>query len=236
MISLIFNLKPLIGAGLALLSPSFYLILREKKNLKKIFWAVLIFGGLFGFVFDFIETFNKAWIMEELVFPWKILGILPVDDILGFFMMTLLIVLFYEHFIDDEKDKRISKNTIFVLIPSILAAIAIVVLFSINPEILTISYAYLVGGIAAMIPLIIITILKPKLLRKFVYIAVPFFFLWFLWEMIALKTGGWIFTGQYIGLVTVFGLTFPVEELFFWTMMYSSSIVSYYEFFIDDLR
>lgn len=202
----------------------------------KIFLAVLIFGGLFGFVFDLIETLNKAWVVERLVFPWKILGILPFDDILGLFLMTLFIVVFYERFIDDEKDRKISKNIIFALIPSILATIAIVVIFKVNPGALIIPYAYLVGGIAAIIPLIILIIYKPKLFPKFVFIAVPFSIIWFIAEIVTLKTGGWIFLGQYVGTVTVFGLIFPFEELFFWMMMYAASVISYYEFFLDDLR
>ena len=150
--------------------------------------------------------------------------------------MTLFIVVFYERFIDDEKDRKISKNIIFALIPSILATIAIVVIFKVNPGALIIPYAYLVGGIAAIIPLIILIIYKPKLFPKFVFIAVPFSIIWFIAEIVTLKTGGWIFLGQYVGTVTVFGLIFPFEELFFWMMMYAASVISYYEFFLDDLR
>ena len=54
-VSLIFNFKPLMGAIIGLLLPSIYLMIREKKNYKKIFWAVLIFGVLMGFCFDFIH-------------------------------------------------------------------------------------------------------------------------------------------------------------------------------------
>ncbi len=232
---LFFNLKPLTGGALSVLLPSIYLMAREKKNTLKIFLAVVIFGGLYGFVFDFIQTFNKAWLVERLVIPWKILGVLPVDDIIGFFLMTLFIVVFYEHFIDDEKNRRISKNLVWALIPSILATIAVVLMFLyVDKKFLTIPYVYLVGGIAAMIAPIVLSFYKPKLLPKFLLMSAFFFVIFFVAELVTLKTGGWVFLGEYIGKVTVFGLSFPFEELLFWMMIYAATVVSYYELFVDD--
>jgi len=63
-----------------------------------------------------------------------------------------------------------------------------------------------------------------------------FFFVWFLAEIVVLKTAGWTFPGQYIGMVTILGVTFPLEELFFWMLWYSVTIISYYEFFLDDQK
>jgi len=236
-LALFFNLKPLIYGALFTLFPSIYLMKREKKNMLKISLAVFIFGGLFGFVFDFIETLNRAWSVDRLVIPWKILGILPIDDVIGFFLMTLFVIVFYEHFIDDEKNKRISKNIVWALVPSILAAVAVVLLFLfMRQKLLIIPYAYLVGGIAAIIPLIALSFYKPKLLPKFLSTALFFFIVWFIAEIVVLKTGGWVFFGEYIGSVTVFRIKFPLEELFFWMMLYAASIVSYYELFVDDTK
>lgn len=234
---LFLNLNPLIGGALFTLFPSVYLIKREKKNILKIFLATVIFGGLFGFVFYFIETLNKAWSIGRLVIPWKILGVLPIDDLLTFFLMTFFVVVFYEHFIDDEKNKRISKNIIWALTPSILATIAVVLLFLFtNKRFFMISYAYLIGGIAAITPPIVLSFYKPRLLSKLLSTAASFCIILFIAEIVALKTGGWVFLGEYIGKVSVFGITFPLEELFFWIILYAASIVSYYEFFVDDMR
>ncbi|MDA2936626.1 hypothetical protein MYX06_05415 [Patescibacteria group bacterium AH-259-L05] len=133
-VSLIFNLKPLVGGTLYFLISSIYLILRERKNFLKIFWAVIIFGVIFGIIFDFIETFNKAWVVTRLVFPWKILGVLPIDDIFGFMLMTLFIIVFYEHFLDDEKNSRISNNLKWALIPSLSVLIFTLIIYLINPK------------------------------------------------------------------------------------------------------
>lgn len=147
-ISYILDVKPLIAGLLYLLIPSIYLILREKKNLLKIFLAVLILGIIFSFIFDFIQVFNRAYISlnEELVFPWRLFNVEPVDYILGYMLMTLFIIVFYEHFLDDEKNRRISKNLIWALIPSLSVLIFIIALFLINKETLRFPYPYLMGG------------------------------------------------------------------------------------------
>lgn len=236
-ISLLFSLKPLIGGVISLLPPAVYLIFREKKNGKKIFWAVLIFGAIFGFIFDFAETANRAWVIERLVFPWRIFGFYPLlDDLIGLMLMTLLIVVFYEHFLDDEKNPRVSKNLIWALVPSALVLISILFVYNINPDFLKIPYAYLIGGLLAIVFPLLMGIYKPRILGKLAKIVAFFFGVWFIAELVTLKTGGWIFAGQYIGQVEIWGLRFPFEELFFWIMFYAATIVSYYEFFIDDKK
>lgn len=236
-LTVLFNLKPLTGGFVSLLPPALYLIFRKKKNLKKIFWAVAIFGILFGFIFDFIVTLNEGWIVTRLVFPFRLFGFYPLfDDILGFMLMTLIIVVFYEHFLDDENNKRISKNLIRALvIPSIALTIMLIIYF-IDPDWLQIPYVYLIAGIAAIIFPLSIAWSKPRFLEKFLAVVAFFFGVWFLAELAALKTGSWIFPGQYIGRVEVFGLVFPFEELFFWMLFYAATVVAYYEHYVDDAR
>ena len=41
---------------------------------------------------------------------------------------------------------------------------------------------------------------------------------------------------RYMGMVTYFGRTFPIEEIIFWILLYPPTIVSYYEEFIDDKK
>lgn len=211
-------------------------MIREGKNYKKIAIAVLLIGGIFGFIFDFIETFNKAWIVDRLVFPWKVFGVLPIDDIVGFLLMTLFVVVFYEHFLDDEKNKRISPSLIFALAPSLLVTFAVVIVFLIKPNILQMPYAYFYGGLIAISFPVLYIFFRPHLLSKFLKIAAFFFIIWFVAEIVAIKTGGWYFPGNYIGNVSVFGVSFPFEELFFWMMFYAASISAYYEKMIDDER
>lgn len=234
-LAFLLNAKPLIGGLISLLPPIIYLSWREKKNWEKIFLAIFLFGIIFGFIFDIIETYNKAWEVKRLVFDFKFFNILPLDDVGGFVLMTLIIVIFYEHFIDDERNKKISKNLIYSLIPSLLISAIMILLFSFSKEhIFSVSYPYFWGGLAAIIIPIVLSIYKPKLLPKFLLIGAFFFIIWLIEEWVAIKTGGWVFNGNYIGSVTLLGVVFPFEELFFWMLLYSPTIVSYYELFVDD--
>ena len=234
-VSLVFDFKPLIISLSYLLLPSIYLILREKKNFWKIFWAVIIFGIIFGLGFDFIVTLNEGWVVTRLVFPFRLFGFYPlIDDILAFMLMTLFMVVFYEHFLDDEKNRRISRNLKWVLFLSLIVLVFIFIVYIINPNLLRVPYTYLVSGLFAIAFPLAVCLYRPRFLEKFLKLAAFFFVVWFVLELAALKGGGWIFPGEYIGMVEIFGLRFPFEELFFWMMWYAAAIVSYYEVFIDD--
>lgn len=233
----IFNLKPLIASFIILVIPSAYLMLREPKPVAKILWPVFLFGGLLGFVFDLAETFNRAWVMERLVFPQKVLGVVPVDDILGFLFMVLFIVVFYRHFLDRESGNKLSANLGWGIGASLLAfAGSIGIFFAVEPDMLRIPYAYLAGGILAVAFPAFVVIRNPRLVPKLLRLAAFFFFVWFAAEVIALKTGGWSFPGEYVAMVPFFGVSIPFEEVLFWMLLYAPAVAAYYEFFIDDLK
>ncbi|OFW53675.1 MAG: hypothetical protein A2163_08485 [Actinobacteria bacterium RBG_13_35_12] len=102
------------------------------------------------------------------------------------------------------------------------------------PNLLKVNYSYLIFSIIAIFPLLYLFTKKPFFINKFAKIAIVFFFLFFLCEFTALKTGQWIFPGQYVGMVDIFNLRLPFEEIFFWIMISSMGFFSYYEIFVDD--
>lgn len=224
--------------GFALTIPSvIYLGLRRKKNWKKIFIATLVFGSLFGFIFDFWAEATKAYTVTSTISSFKIFGVLPPDNILGHMMMTMLTITFYQHFIDREVNHHISKHLKFAILPGIFAASVMLLLFFSNNGSLSSAHPYFLAGIAAIIPPIYLGFRNPAFIKNMAETAIYFFFLWFIAELIAVKLGYWIYTGNNsIGWVTLLGITFPFEELLFWTLFYAASLVSYYELFIDDNR
>lgn len=231
---LTFNVKPLTSTVFYFVIPALYLCWREKKNYKKILTASIIFGLLFAFVFDLLATFNDAWLVHQLVFPWKIFGVVPIDDMMWFFFLIFLTTVFYEHFLDDEKHKTISKHFKYALVPTILVFLTITILFLISPNSLKFSYSYLILGSVAILPLLYILYLRPEFIHKFIKLSIFFSFLYLIFELTALKLGQWGFYGQYIGSVELFGLKFPFEEFFFWIGISAPTFISYYEIFIDD--
>ena len=232
--TLLFNLPPLIGGFFLTVPASLYMMLTKPKHLFKILIAVLILGLVFGAVFDFFATLGKAWDVTRLVIPIRILGVEPIDNILGYGLMTLLIVSFYEHFIHHDRNNKISKNLRLAIVPPVLALLAIFFLYPVSQLGFYTKYTYLFGGLAALIFPVYICIKKPSHIIKYVEVGVFFSFVWFFSEIAALKTNGWVFLGEYIGQVNAFGVVFPLEEFIFWMLLYAGALVAYYEFYIEE--
>lgn len=229
------DLKALYGFLLFNLLPSVYLFLREKKNYLKIGLTVLVLGFFMGFIFDVIQVVNNAWVVD-LVLPWKILGIEPWDNLIGYALMVLMIVVFYEHFLDSERKKKLSKKFLyFALGLSALLIVFLAILLN-NPSWFKIPYSYTTLSLGAIVTPIVLAARRPSLIPKMLISAFVFFGIWFLNEITALKTGGWLFPGQYIGLVDVFGVSFPLEEIIFWMLWYAATMIAFYELFLDDCK
>ena len=230
-ISFVLSLKPLWGGILLTVLPLLYLAWRESLPWKKILFASLTLGLLLGAFFDLIQSFNAAWSTDVLVIPWKVFGVLPVDNLLGYFLMTALTISFYEYFFKTESHGFPIPNRYFK-ITAVVASITVLVflLFAFWPQALNIPFAYLLGGLAATLATIYSVYRRPFLLDRCLRMSALFFVIWFVEEIVVLHTAGWSFGGQYIGWVSVFGVSFPFEELFFWMFWYAPFLVVTYEY------
>lgn len=223
-----------ISGAVSLILPVIYLGLRKKKNWPKIFVSTLVFGGIFGFIFEFVMEYNRAYSVVSTLFPFKVFGVMPIDNVLGHMMMTCLTVTFYEHFIDREKHHSISKNLWHAVLPGVAAVAIIIITFFVKPDVLTMRYPYLYGGIAAISAPLYLAYKRPQFIRNMAETAAYFFFFYFIIELFAVNLKYWIYPGNnYIGWVTFMNITFPFEELFFWMLFYAATLVSYYELFVD---
>lgn len=220
--------------GIVYLIPStIYLGLRKKKDWVKIITASLLFGTLFGFFFEFIAEYNQSYSVISTLTPFKILGVLPIDNIIGHTMMVLLTLVFYEHFIDKKTGHKISHHIVYALIPAIVVISGIILLFDFHllPKV---PYIYFVMGSIAILFPIYLGIIKPQFIKNMAMIAVFFFFVYLMFEVVAVHNSWWIYPNtQYIGWVEFLGSRFPIEELLFWMFFYAATLVSFYELYID---
>jgi len=231
-----FEIKTLIASILYFLVPAIYLLIRKTKDIKNITISSLFFGIVCGFLFSFINTINEQWWYPQgsLLIPYRVFGLVPIDEVLWYVFMILLVTTFYEHFIDKGDAGKTSKNIKYIIYPSLIVLVITIILFISFPLLLKVKYSYLISGFIAIIPFIYLVTKKPIFISKFAKVVVFFFFLFLTHELTAVKTGQWIFTGNYIGTVNILGLVFPFEEFFFWIMISSAACLSYYEIFIDD--
>jgi len=213
-----------------------YLGIRKKKNWSKIFAGAIVFGSLFGFILEFIANVNGVW-QEPTVFLTRVLGVVSWESILFYPIMTVFILVFYEHFFDKDITKKISSHIWIAAIPALLMIIYLVTEYLLIPGSLNLPYTYVILGILAIIIPIIHCVKRPELFRKYSMVAVSMFLLFFIFEVVGVAFGYWYFPGnEYIGTVTVFGATFPIEEIIFGMFFYPATIASYYETFIDDMK
>ena len=190
----------------------------------------LTLGLLLGADFDLVQSSNSSWTVDRLVIPEKIFGVLPVDNLLAYFLMTLLATGFYEYFWGtsgpSNPPKRFYLMSLFVLTVTSITFL----IYSFWPIALRVPYAYLVGGLFAAAITAFGIYRRPNLLDPSLRMSAFFSFVWFGAEIAALHTKAWTFTGQYIGSVTVFGVSFPFEELFFWMFWYAPFLVVTYKY------
>jgi hypothetical protein len=233
--SLYFRLGVVGSVVLYLVVPTLYLCFREKKNYLKILLACTMLTA-FGTSLDVIGEHNLTWhiALSSPVLTYLVWGVTPVGLLLWGFCVAFFTIVFYEHFLDDEKHPALSKNFLYALIPSGLLFFIVGFTALLNPHALDAPYAYLLLFGAAELPLLWVLLRKPTLLYKMLWLGAFFFALNFIFELTALSLHQWSFPGQYIGWVRIWGLSFPWEELVLWIALSSPTVIFYYETFFDD--
>jgi len=215
--------------------PALYLLYKEKKYFGKIFLASITFGIFFCFNIEFIAELNKMWAVEESPLWGRVLGIVQVDTIWAYFLWMFYMLLFYEHFIDRKKLKSaFSMWGLRVYNLSVLSVIVLVLVYTFFPFLLYFEKAYFTVFIIISIPFIAVVYKKPKVVWHTLPIVLYFFFAYLVQEITALRLGQWSFPGDYIGWVSMFGISFPLEELFFWVILSSLIGSVYYELSFDN--
>jgi hypothetical protein len=235
---LLFRVRPLTSAIFFFVFPAIYLFLRKKKPIKRVLTGSILIGVGIGFIFNVILSFNNAWneLSSQLVFNYRLFGFWPADEPIWFFLWALFIIVFYEHFYERETRGKISNRFKYVAFPIFLIFVFVFTALANHCNSFHLPYAYFLLALPAIIPVGYVLRYYPKLSLKFFKTGIFFFFLFFIYELTAVKLGQWYFSGQYIGWVELIGLKFPLEELFFWMILSSFAVLSLYEGFVDDSK
>lgn len=225
--------KSLIGGAVFILPNVIYLGWRKPKPWRKIMAGALLFGLALGFFFEFIQEYAQAYTVMSRIFP-KLLGVVPLDNILGHFMMALLTFTFYEHFVAQKVKPHISgrfKYAIYLVAAMIASVLGI---YFLQPSWLDMPYPYMIFGTLAILPIFTYLYRHPQAARDFSLMVPFFFFLYFVIEIAAVRYSWWTYPGNnYIGWVSLPGIRFPFEELFYWMLFYAAALTAYYKSLID---
>jgi len=238
-ISSLFTRPPAImSIVLFLIIPSIYLSFKGKIYIKKVLYFSVLISILTMIFIDYIAHFTGDWLIPSTIFSFKILGLVPIENIFWAFFSVYFILIFYEYFINKHKDKKVINPKMIYLFSAILFIFIIFLFFLFNnPSFLNIPYFYFWWGLILMaLPVSLIFFIKTRTIAKSFVVFAYFFYMHFIYEITALKVGWWSFPGKYIGSVSLFGVSFPIEELFFWFILFALAVLTYYEFFNDDMR
>lgn len=215
--------------------PGLYLSLQDKTKIKRnlVFSLAFTLPAIYA---DYIAERSLAWAEPSSVLSYRVGGIVPIEAILWFFLLSYLIVAFYEHFFDHIHHKNIGKRMklLFALVTVGTAGFIFTLLVRAQHPI--ISYFYLKFGLVlGLIPLSIFLIKFPRFITVFLKTAPYFLVLSILNEFVGLHNGHWFFPSQqFIGWVGVGTYRVPYEELLFWMILFSSIVIAYFEVFDDN--
>ena len=183
-------------------------------------------------VVDYILSLNGQWHVTS-VFPDRILEFITIENLMWGFLYFYFVVMFYEYFLGVNKNTgRLNSNMNTLSLLSLSFLITFLIVYFFLPSLLYIPYAYFWIFLSiSLLPTIAKIVLSPELLPKLLPIGLYFFFYNMIYEITALKLGWWSFPStHYISIVSLFGVAFPFEELFFYIFLLAITITCFYEF------
>lgn len=211
-----------------------YLSIRTPGGITRaaLFSALLMLpGGLFG---DYLAVSDNAWHVPT-VFPFRLFGAVPVEDLVWGVLSLYVIVIYFEHFFD--KGKHTVRDPYLKYLAYIvgIASLVFTTIIVMRPELLRIPYVYLVLGILTGIaPIAAILRVHHSIVIRFLKTMPYFVGLFFVNELTALMLGHWSFPGNhFIGWVTILGQSLPLEELVLFVALWPAVAVTYFVFFDD---
>lgn len=232
-----FSLRIVPSAVLFFGLPAAYLSFRKPKIIgKSVIFSLIAMLGI-SWLFAYMIYKDNGWYVGSAFRLMR--GVISADEIIWGGLWAYFGVIFWEYFLDHDKNKVKFSPKIRYLI--ILMGIQLVVFFSLyflDSPWLTQPFFYLKFGLVILIPMVILAIFKfPRLIRKLLAIGTYFFFISVLVEYVGLRQGHWLFLGKnYIGSIKLAGETLPFEEIFFWIILGVPGLICWYEIFADDRR
>ncbi|HCX26022.1 MAG: hypothetical protein UX01_C0004G0002 [Candidatus Collierbacteria bacterium GW2011_GWB2_45_17] len=127
--------------------PSLWFSIRTSRQILKTFIFSLFISIPFGLIADYIATVDRAWLITSTVFPFRIFGVVPIEDLIWGFFVVYSTVIVYEHFLDKGKHELIDKRMKYLMWPLLSVLSLFLITFFTKPEILNLKFAYLYIGL-----------------------------------------------------------------------------------------
>lgn len=230
----VYFLEPvyLLSIIIVLVPPSIVNFLWLKKSRQKILIFSIVSTFLFAFAIELSSRLANTWDVQSTL-P-RVLGIIPLENMLFAFLNIFWVLSFYEYFVDRET-KKISKKFKYLIILFILFSLIVFGVYFYKPEFIAMNY-FTTAIIILIIPSIIIFGKNPSILKKTLLPTLFFAFVFFVYEIVSLKIGSWWWPGEYLKTFIVFGKVFPLDDIIIWYFLSTITLIGGYEFFADNSK
>lgn len=237
LISLVFKLDYMLSIMLFFGVPMVWFSMWKTNYIRRtLIFSICLTLPLMG-IGEYLAVAGHAWYVNTSVLPWRFLGYLTVEDLLLCFLSVYVIVMWYESTFRTDHPITSHQRLRRLVTISVLLIIGLIVLITIGFNVFTIPDIYAWLAITTLIPPIVISLLRaPYLFRRFVATAIVFGGVLFLFEITGNVLDQWMFPGTYIGMVNLFDVQFPLEELIFWVVLFPVGVLSYYELYDNEIR
>lgn len=217
--------------------PALYLSIKKPQIIAKSALFTLLIALTLSWGIDYMIFLDGSWYVPS---NFRILnGTVPVADILWFSLWAYFGIVFWEYFIDHDRNKhKVSPNIRYLLIILGVWTVIFTSLYLLKSPLLVWKYFYLKMGTLLFIPMLIFTAFKfPRVIRKMTILFIYFLVISVLVEHAALLNGHWTFPGpNFIGTVLLAQELVPYEEIVFWWILGMPGIICWYEIFADDRK
>jgi len=219
--------------------PAIYLSFRAVKYVPKISFVSLFVTLPIMIVVEYFGNISLSWSFPPSIFPFKLFGIVILEVLIWAFFNVYFVLLFYEYFLDHCIKVHLFEPRLKYLLSGILIVFIAFLFIIFNYTIPPIPYFYFVFGVFLFaLPIVLQLIFysrTKKVLVKMLKAAAYFFYLSFIYEILAMNYGWWGFpSDSFIGWFSILGFKFPLEELMWWIMLFALAVLCCYEFFDDD--
>jgi hypothetical protein len=188
---------------------------------------------------EYFGNISQAWSFPPSLFSFTLFGVVIFEVLFWAFFNIYFIIIFYEYFLNHHVTKHLGEPRMKYLFLGLAIAFIIFLFLIFNFVAPPIPYFYFIFGIFVFALPVILHFSSyshnKKLTIKMLKTAAYFFYISFIYEIVALNYGWWGFpTEKFIGWFSLFGFRFPLEELVWWIMLFALAVLACYEFFDDD--
>lgn len=201
------------------------------------FRKILIFSTITTILFapavELMSVLANAWHVQSVI-PRPI-EYIPIENMIFAFVNFHWVLCFYEYFVDRDKKEVISQKFKYLVLLYVFFFFLVFTLYFIDKSLITLNYAIMAIPVL-IVPATIIFLKNPRLLKKTFLPTLFFFYVFFVFEMVAIQIGNWWWPGEYVFPITVNGKIFPLDDVFIWYVISTPALIGGYEFFVDDFK